>query len=861
MAQKRVLFFLPAGVSFFGLLFVLLALSLPASAQPFMGPPFGPPDAGRGTSSGSPAPSAPKSDLLPPPSILPPGVTLPAKAAESLPPGFPKGKDEIMEMLKGKKPGEAQEPSKKHEEAPGKETQVPKEKSEIESIFSGKIPTTVSTDLLQFGYDLFRSTVSTFAPVTDVPVGPDYVIGPGDRFSIFLWGKFDTSYHVEVNRDGVISLPKLGALKVWGLTFSQLKEFLSKEFSKYYKDFQLNLTMDGLRTIQVYVVGEAVTPGSYTLSSLSTVYNALFAAGGPSKRGSLRNIQLLRKGKKTQTLDLYEFLLKGDQGQDERLQSGDTVFIPVIGPTVGMAGNFKRPAIYEMKGPMTLQEMIELAGGISVVGSLNRVQIERVAAHEKRIIADFDLSTMSRDQRPIPELSVKIQDMDLVKVFPIFPQMQKVVYLEGHVKRPGGYEWKEGMKISDLIPSAASLLPEAYLKYAQIIRTLPPDFRRNTFSVNLEKLLLQRDPESDVPLLEQDHLVIFALKDMRELPNVSVLGEVNRPGKYPLLGNMRVRDLVHEAGNLKRSAYLQEAEITRLSKTEKGVTSRVININLQDALRESPEHNFLLEEDDNLIVRQIPKWYVDKTMTIGGEVKYPGVYTFQKGERLSSVLERAGGFTTWAYLPAAVFTRDSVRKIQEKRIQEFIQQQEQEIVKEAARTTEGALSKDEAEQRQKALEQRKQLIGRLKTVTATGRVVIKLLPLDQFKGSEQDLELEEGDTLQIPMVPSTVMVMGRVFNPNANMYTNEKTLEYYLNKVGGPAENADEKRIYLVRADGSVISRVQSGWGFMSTAVGPGDTILGPEKYERIYWTRELRDWTQILFQIALAAGVVVALF
>ena len=363
---------------------------------------------------------------------------------------------------------------------------------------------------------------------------------------------------------------------------------------------------------------------------------------------------------------------------------------------------------------------------------------------------------------------------------------------------------------------------------------------------------------------------------MREIPQVTASGELNKPAKFPWVENMRVKDLIYQAGNLKRSAYLAEAEITRLVKSGKEVASKLIYVDLNEVLKENPAHNILLEEDDQLTIRQIPRWYVDKKVSVMGEVKFPGAYTYQKGERLSSVLERAGGFTPDAYLLAAFFTRESVRKVQEKRIQEFIEEQERELIKEGVRLTEGALSKDEAEQRQKAMAQKKELIARLKAATVTGRVIIKLAALEKFKGSEYDLELEDGDTFLIPPTPSSVLVMGRVYNANAILYSKDKPLNYYLSKVGGPAENADEKRIYLVRADGSVISRTQeslfgfrwdpdtSRWasgGFMETPIGPGDTILVPEKFERIYWARELKDWTQILFQIAVAAGVIVALY
>ena len=780
--------------------------------------------------------------------------------------------EKLREMIKGTPPEIPKEEAPKTVPAPS----APKEKSEIEAILSGKIPSTVSVDLAQFGYELFRATVSTFAPVTDVPVGPDYVIGPGDRFTIFVWGRIDLSHQVEVGRDGEISIPKIGVLKVWGLTFSQMRDYIIGQLSRYYKDFQLNLSMDRLRTIRVYVVGEAVNPGSYSLSSLSTVYNALFAAGGPSKRGTLRKIQLLRNGKAIRTVDLYEFLLKGDRSQDERLQSGDTIFIPVIGPVAGIAGNIKRPAIYELKGPMNLGELIELSGGVSPIGYLQRVQIERVVAHEKRIVEDFDLSSFAKGEARDPKLAVKLQDADLVKIFPIYPKTEKIVYLEGHVKRPGGYEIKEGMRVLDLIPSIKDLLPEPYLKYAYVVRLIPPDLRPSTLPVNLEKLYLHNDQGENIPLQELDRLLIFGLKDMREIPQVTASGELNKPAKFPWVENMRVKDLIYQAGNLKRSAYLAEAEITRLVKSGKEVASKLIYVDLNEVLKENPAHNILLEEDDQLTIRQIPRWYVDKKVSVMGEVKFPGAYTYQKGERLSSVLERAGGFTPDAYLLAAFFTRESVRKVQEKRIQEFIEEQERELIKEGVRLTEGALSKDEAEQRQKAMAQKKELIARLKAATVTGRVIIRLAALEKFKGSEYDLELEDGDTFLIPPTPSSVLVMGRVYNANAILYSKDKPLNYYLSKVGGPAENADEKRIYLVRADGSVISRTQeslfgfrwdpdtSRWasgGFMETPIGPGDTILVPEKCERIYWSRELKDWTQILYQIAVAAGVIVALY
>jgi len=755
---------------------------------------------------------------------------------------------------------------------------IPKEGKDLlspieRSFFEEKIPQVISREIKQFAYDFFFSKVSSFAPIADVPVGPDYIIGPGDAFTITLWGRIEASFAVEVDRNGEISLPKVGVLKVWGMTFSQLQKFLFEQISKYYKDFQLNVTMERLKTIRIFVVGEAQSPGNYILSSLSTVYHALIAAGGPSKTGSMRNIQLLRNGKVIETIDLYDFFLRGDRSRDVRLQSGDTIFIPVIGPTVGISGNVKRPAIYELKEPIPLKEFIEMSGGVTFQGYLQRVQVERVEVHQKKVAVDFDISPEGKTLPP--PFSTLLRDGDFVKVFPIYHQAENIVFLEGHVKSPGGFELKKGMKLSDLIPSFDVLLPEPYLGHAEIQRLLPLDRKLQTISFNLGRLL-EGDERNNISLENQDRVIIFAKSTLKELPQVNIGGEVQAPGKYRLMEKMRIKDLIYQSGNLKRSAYLPEAEITRLVKTEKEVISKILNIDLSEALKDNPAHNILLEEDDYLFVRQIPKWYVDKKISVTGEVKFPGTYTFHKGERLSSVLKRAGGYTAESYLPAAFFSRESVRKVQEKRIREFIEDQEAEIIKEGARLIEGALSKEDAEQRQKALAQRKEVITRLKATTVTGRVVTKLIPLEKFQGSEYDLELEDGDMLHIPMIPSLVMVMGRVYNPNAILYSKEKPLEYYLSKVGGPAENADEKRIHLVKADGSVLSRTQerifgfrwdpeskrwSSGGFMTTKIDPGDTILVPEKYERIYWTKEIKDWTQILFQIAIAAGVIAALY
>lgn len=813
----------------------------------------------------------------PPPSIQDLSPAQIQKAREMLGEGAPYEVPKGIPAEKGFEE-EIKEPEKvkeeEIEEKPGVEVAPPEERSQIEISLSGRIPTTVSKDLTQFGYKLFRATVSTFAPVTDVPVGPDYVIGPGDRFNISLWGRVERSYQVGVDRNGEITLPKIGTLKVWGLSFSELKKYLLREFSKHYKGFHMNVVMGKLRTIRVYVVGDVVTPGSYTLSSLSTLYNALFSAGGPSKRGTLRNIQLIRNGKLIRTIDLYDFLLRGDKSQDVRLQSGDTIFVPIIGPVVGIAGNVMRPAIYEMKDIMKLGELFDLSGGVTSVGYLQRVQIERIVAHEKRIVEDFDLTGYAK-QWDFPELKVTLKDRDLIKIFPIFPTTQDIVYLEGHVKRPGGYEFKEGMKILDLLYSFDQLLPEPYLEYGEIIRLVPPDFHPETISFNLGRLLEGEESEN-IELKEHDRIIVYFKEALKEVPRVTISGEVQKPGKYRLFESMRVQDLIYKAGNLKRSAYLLEAEITRLVKTHEGVTSKVININLGEALKENPQHNLLLREDDYLFVRQVPEWYTQKTATILGEVKFPGEYSIAKGERLSSLIERAGDFTERAYLKGVFFTRQSARRAQEERIKGFIDRLEEDILSAQARLAEAALSEAEAKSLEQSLPVKRELLRKTRVAQATGRVVIVLDHLDRFKGSRYDLEIEDGDSLTIPPKPGTVNVLGSIYNPTSIVFAPNKTVDYYLNKVGGPTPNAEEGEMYVVKADGTVISRTQKGkfgiswdpeehrWasgGFLSARLEPGDTILVPSKVTKIVWKRELMDWTTVLYQIAVTAGVIGALY
>lgn len=753
--------------------------------------------------------------------------------------------------------------------APGTEPEL----STIELLLSGKMPMEVSTSLRQFGYDVFSKPISTFAPVTNVPVGPDYVVGPDDAFTLTIWGRIDAQYTLQVDRDGQIILPEVGALKVWGMKFGDLHGYLQHEMSRKFTDFKMSVTMDRLRTIRVFVVGEATAPGGYTISSLSTLINALFAAGGPSKNGSLRTIRLLRSGADPTQVDLYNFLLGGDKDLDVRLRDGDTIFIPVIGPVVGVAGNVKRPAIYEMAKPIKLQEVLDLAGGITFAGWLQRVQVERVANHEKRTVVDFDLSEKTVAVERPQAMEMTVQDGDVVKVFPVAEAPKDIIEMEGHVIRPGKYQFKPGMKLSDVLNYDA-FLPEVNLEYGEIERSIPPDLHPLTISFRPGKIL-SGDSSADVELTCLDRIRIFRW-DEKDKRTVTIKGMVYEPNEYRLVEGMRVKDLIEAAGGLQKTAYLRAAELTRSHVSQDGMTVEKIPISLEKAMTGDPHYNIELQDYDRLIVRPIPELDFGRTAAIQGQVRFPGYYPIAKGETLSSLIERAGGYTDKAYLKGAIFTRESAKVVQQDRLNKLISEIEQSMLSSAGEATSGALDAEDVKNQQAALATKRELLAKLRAAQVTGRVVVKLAEPAELKGSGHDFELEDGDILTVPATPGIVHVIGEVFNPTSLQYEKGRTVSYYLRKVGGMTKDADKKQVSVIKADGSVVSiqqgnraklifwdSEQKSWffgGFMSMEMEPGDTIIVPRKMDTIFWLKTTKDLTQIVFQIAVAAGIVFAI-
>jgi len=610
--------------------------------------------------------------------------------------------------------------------------------------------------LSQFGYDLFQAPSSTFAPVTDVPVGPDFILGAGDSMTIFVWGLVENVLWVTIDRNGNIFLPKAGVLRVGGLRFSDAEVQIKEALSKYFKKFELKVVMRDLHTVTVIVVGEVTKPGTYTISSLATISNALYVAGGPSKHGSLRNIRLIRNNKALVTLDLYEFLLKGDKTNDLRLETGDTIFVPAIGPVAAISGMVKRPAIYELKDPTKITHLIEMAAGLAPMGYLAHVQIERVRQHREKVAMDLDLTALYEGKDPGADIEVR--DGDFVKVFPIYSKIYELVRLEGAVKYPGDYQCKPGMKVSQLL-TPEKLLPEAYLDKIELVR-LKSDFAYEVLYLNLRGLL-QGDVSQDIELQPLDRIVVST--ELRPL----------------------------------------------------------------------------------------------ETVTISGEIKRPGTYTVTKGERLSSLLRRAGGFTPDAHPKAAVFTRDTIRQEEKEELDKFLKMQQQVILQESAAYAAAGLSETEAAEQRQAAAQRQQYLTLAAQQVPLGRMAIHLAEPEKLENTPDDILLVTGDSLTIPKRPSSVLVIGSVYNQSAFLHKPNQNFQYYLARAGGPTPDADESGIYLLRADGSAETSF-----LKMKKMEVGDTIVVPVSTAAKYRTVPLvKDIATIIGQFAITLAVVARLF
>ncbi len=732
----------------------------------------------------------------------------------------------------------------------------------VSRLFEARLSPEERGRLEHFGHSLFEDRADAAALPDVLPIPDDYVIVPGDEFTVRVWGRMESIHSLRVDRDGKVFLAKFGgSLQVAGKTFREVKAHIRSKVEAV-PQLYADVSMGQIKGFQVSALGEVDIPGKYRSTSLQTALQILTQSGGIRDIGSLRRVQVRRGKEAVAEIDLYDYLLRGDVTQDMRLQSGDAVFVPVSGPLVAVAGEVRREAIYELKGEKTLGEVLAMAGGLSPAAWRRRVQLERLEANLVRMILDVSLDDGAREFE-----GMEVRDGDIVRVLAVVPEEENAVFVAGNVHRPGKYAWKEGLTVAGLIPDEKFFLKETFLDYALLIREVGPERRKVALPLDLRKAVVDRDPDGDIPLHPRDTLMIYRESAFRDDRTAGVRGEVRNPGAYKIYPGTKVSDLVKSAGDLTRFASRGEAELSRLDENRNVM---VLKIDLDRALQGDEAHDLPVQDQDVLSVRPVPDLQEVRSITLSGEVRSPGEYTARKGERLTSVLMRAGGFTPDAFLRGAVFTRVSVQKRQQELIDRTVDQLEQEVARTAAKEQAVAFDREDIEAQRQIFEARKALLAKLKQTKAQGRVILRLSDIDRMKGTEDDLAVEDGDRLEIPRPPAVVNVFGRVYNPTGVVFNRqERSVGYYLGKVGGPTKDADKSQIFLVRADGSVTSREQmsqkswfAGEGdLLSAPLEAGDSIVVPEKLEYSRVMKDIKDITQILYQIAVTAGVLLVAF
>ncbi|GGZ00538.1 sugar transporter [Shewanella fodinae] len=825
--------------------------------------------------------------------------------------------------------------------------------------------------LKRFGYYMFAGSPTTFAPVSDVPVPTNYMVGPGDTVKVQLYGKDNEQYDLTVTRDGVLQFPGLGPINVSGLSFSELRDVLSKQIKQQMIGVDSNITMGELRSIRVFIAGDAYKPGSYTVSSLSTITQALFVSGGVSDIGSLRNIQLKRQGKVVATFDLYKLLLDGDSSKDLPLRSGDVVFIPASGPTVSVSGDVQRPAIYELRPNETFGDVVKMAAGLKPGAYPKSSTVERYNSNGLKTVISVDLTTVTGQK-------IVAKDGDYLRVKGASSEYDNAVTLLGATVRPGIYQWVKGQKVSNLLPTInGDLLPGADLNYALVVRQInavgdisvlqfspakavthpdsndnlllqpkdkivifnASDNSRSRYQLNrlvkeriykLQKLnkelsavvnvslnegsknnsnlvnadlfqsgfaqleqakVMQRtqlagvvingDDATDEPTLVSNEVekmlsqlfndrgliklsaefnrqellypIIAKLKSQsragEEAKVVAVNGQVRYDGIYPLAENANVSDLIAAAGGLKEGAYTQRAELTRTVTDANSSAITHINVNIEQAIKLQAGANIGLLPRDVLTVMKTPEWQDTQVVEIRGEVKFPGVYSIRRGETLEQVLARAGGFTDNAYLPSAVFVRDSIKRQEKIEIKQLADQMRRDIATRGISKEGTVVNYDDAQK----------MLADLENIKAVGRLVIDL-PAISLGITQADLQLENKDVLYVPAKKQTISVMGEVQHPSTHRFKSGLTLNQYIEMAGGTRKRADTERIYVIKADGSVMMPHNSFWFSSEDNLAAGDTIVVPLDTE---YKDSLTLWSQvtsIFYNSAVALAAIATL-
>ena len=797
--------------------------------------------------------------------------------------------------------------------------------------FQKLVASSIGKMLPIYGARLFRNTPSTFSPLDRVPVTPDYVVGPGDELLIQIWGQVRLNSHFTVDRTGNIYVPQVGTIHVAGLSFGQLADHLKDQVGKNFRNFDLNVNMGQLRSIQIFVVGQARSPGSYTVSSLSTLVDALFVTGGPTPQGSMRHIQVKREGKTVTDFDLYDLLEKGDKSNDIALLPGDVIYIPPVGAQVAVAGSVNNPAIYELKSAdaTTVDQVLTLAANAANTASNQTVRLERLDAHQMRSVTDLNLSAAGRDQI--------LRDGDVLELIPIVAQYSNGVTLRGNVANPGRYAWHAGMHVGDLFPDKSALITRDYwLKQGQLgkpvltyIPVCPPLAYRNNAtqlygsdptgsgnetakngasnnnsasSYNRSQSAPQYNSRTmDQPAQESswtdqsDGGGCINLPEnttypaeapgnyqQSNLPNRSAEpGQTTDQSNQPrstsagtAAGGSATALVGSDASGFRprNEVKLSEPDIdwtyAVIERQDKStLTTSLIPFNLGHlVLDKDKSQDVALQPGDVVTIFskadfRVPQSQQTRLVHLEGEFLSAGVYSVLPGETLKDLVQRAGGFTPDAYLYGSEFTRESTRRIQQQRLNEYVNQIALQAGTNSANNASRSVSALDTAAAAAMASQSQSVISSLRDARSTGRIVLELKPDSNQVDQLPAIPLEDGDRFIVPHVPSTVSVAGAVYNANSFIYDHQRRLKDYLQLAGGSNRDADRRSTYVIRADGSVLSRRQvSTWrkdSFDDLRIYPGDTVVIPLNLSKGASLRTIVDVAQIVgqFGVAIAAA------
>jgi polysaccharide export outer membrane protein len=727
-----------------------------------------------------------------------------------------------------------------------RKSEVPAGSQDARTEFQQMVEATTGRRLPIYGAALFTEVPSTFAPISDVPVGPDYVLGPGDEINIQLSGAVNDQLRLPIDRTGAISIPTVGSIHVAGLPYAQLNSFLTAQLGKIYRNFTANAQLGSLRTIQVFVVGQARRPGTYSISSLSTLTNAIFASGGPLPQGTVRDIQVKRNGVTIDHFDLYDLLLHGDKTKDISLTSGDVIFIPFVGPQVAIVGSVDNPAIYELKSSTsspvtTVSEALQMAGGETAVAAGSTVRLERIFEHSMRSIEDVNLQTGS----------VPLRNGDILSVTSVIDRFRDAVTLRGNVANPGRYVWHPGMRVSDLIPNKDSLITRNYWRKRNQLGQLAQDYQTDRPDAST-----QREGALEVHGNATDKLANAATQTGNTSPSDGSAGGGSVGAA--LTGNNSPFEAKTDVILSAPDIYWTYAVIERQSAAD--LTTSLIPFNLgKIVLDGDASQNLELLPDDVVTIfskadLRVPSALQTRYVRLEGEFDAAGVYSVLPGETLRGLLRRVGGFTPDAYLYASEFTRESTRRVEQQRLREYADQLQAQISATTSQQVARAASPTEQQAETAATADARTAVQRLRSLQPIGRIVLDLKPDSKGVDDVPDIALEDGDRFVVPRVPANVTVQGQVYNANAFVYTPGQHVIDYLKRAGGPDREADKKRMFLLHADGSVVSRQYAN--VAQSPIYPGDTIVVPPILDKRALLQKIATIAQTIanFGIGIAA-------